>query len=202
MTLRWLTTENSLETDAFSVEFWQLHRDAIASGEFWVDRIALLRTDPEKRLQRALENLPLPGAFREAAVAVRPLIRAKRKLRVDFKEELTLLYWLAAVNSFTVPFSEVLSEPGYNVMQTIPGRTIKTLPFTYIELGYERLTLLNKTDVKWIEEAWGAPSSHSTLHTMHIDLWNEFEERLRLIREAAKNRFVDELSTLLVQSGQ
>ena len=202
MTLCWHATKNSEGTDAFSAEFWQRHKDAITSGEFWADRIAFLRTDPERRLLLALDNLPLPEAFREAAIAVRSLVRTKRKLRVDFNEELTLLYWLAAVNSFSVPYSEVLKEPGYNVIQTIPGKTIRTLPFTYSELGHEHLTLLSKTDVKWIEEAWGAPTSHTTLHTMYIDLWKEFEERLRLIREAERNKFVDELKTLLVQPGQ
>ncbi len=199
MTLHWLTTENSEETGTLSVEFWQRHKDAIASGEFWADRIALLHSDPEKRLQLALDNLPLPRAFREAAVAVRSLVREKKKLRIAVKEELTLLYWLAAVNSFSVPFSEVLNEPGYNVIQSIPGKTMQTLPFTYGELGYEYLTLLNKTDVKWIEEAWGSPSSHTTLYSMHIDLWKESEKRLRLIRESERNKFVNELRTLLVQ---
>ncbi len=174
----------------------------MASGEFWADRIASLRNDPERRLLLALDNLPLPAAFREAAVAVRALVRAKKKLRVACNDELTLLYWLAAVNSFSVPYSETLKEPGYNVMQSIPGTTIKTLPFTYNELGHEHLTLLSKTDVKWIEEAWGAPISHRTLHTMHITLWRDFEEQLRLVRQAERDKFVNELRTLLVQPRQ
>ena len=202
MTLRWTTTESPEETDAFSAALWQRHKDAISSGEFWADRLANVRADPERRLQLAIDNLPLPAAFREAAVAVRSLVRAKRKLRVDFKDELALLYWLAAVNSFSVPFSEVLNEPGYNVIQAIPGKEVKTLPFTYNELGYEHLALLNKTDVKWIEEAWGAPVSHGTLHRMHIGLWREFEERLRLAREAERAKFVGELRALLSQSRQ
>lgn len=202
MTLRWHATENSEETDAFSADFWQLHKSALTSGEFWADRISALRTDPEKRLLLALDNLPLPGAFREAAVAVRALVRAKKKLRININDELTLLYWLAAVNSFSVPYSENLKEPGYNVMQTIPGKIIRTLSFTYRELGHEHLTLLSKTDVKCIEEAWGVPSSHSTLHKMHIALWREFEERLRLNREAEKSKFVNELRTLLIQPRQ
>lgn len=186
MTIRWHKTESSTETDAFSSDFWQCHKDALASGEFWADRIKALRGEPAKRLRLAIDNLPLPAAFREAAVATRALIREKRKLKGSFEDELTLLYWLAAVNSFSIPYSEVLREPGYNVMELIPGKTIKALPFTYRELGYTQLELLNKTDVKLIEEAWGKPMSHSTLHRMHIGIWKEFEEKLRVVREAER----------------
>jgi hypothetical protein len=197
MPLRWLDTETKEEVARFQVEFWQDHKDAAASGEFWADRIVLLREEPGKRLVLALDNLPLPAAFREAAVAVRTLIRAKRKLSVGFVDELTLLYWLAAVSSFSVPYSEVLNEPGNNVFAAIPGKRINGLHFTYSELGYEHLSLLGKTDVKWIEEAWGTPDSHTTLHTMHIDLWREYEEKLRLIRSACMEKWVDELEALL-----
>ena len=115
---------------------------------------------------------------------------------------MTLLYWLAAVNSFAIPYSEVLREPGYNVMQTIPGKTIKGLPFTYCELGHEHLELLNKTDVKWIEEAWGAPTSHTTLHRMHVRVWDEFEQKLSVVQAAERAKYVDDLVSLLGQSQQ
>ncbi len=133
-------------------------------------------------------------------MAVRSLIRAKKNVKFEYKDELTLLYWLAAINSFSVPYSKVLNEPGYNVIQAIPGQAIKKLAFTYRELGHKHLELLNKTDVKWIEEAWGTPTMHSTLHKMHIDLWKEFEEKLRMAREAEQINFVSELKSLLGES--
>lgn len=197
MTIRWHKTESLEETDAFSDDFWQRHKEALASGEFWADRIKALHGEPAKRLRLAIANLPLPAAFREAAVATRALIREKRKLKDGFEDELTLLYWLAAVNSFSIPYSEALREPGYNVMESIPGKTIKTLPFTCRELGYEQLELLNKADVKWIEETWGKPTSHSTLHRMHIGIWKEFERKLCVAREAECAKFTEEIKTLL-----
>ena len=200
--MKWLDTADIQSSTVTQAVFWDKLRSDLQNGTFWADRIKQFRDQPTERLRLAIENLPLPAAFREAAIATRALIREQIKRGEDFKEELTLLYWLAAVNSFLIPYSEVLKEPGYNVIQTIPGKTIKSLPFTYSELGYEQLTLLKKTDVKWIEKAWGTPSSHSTLNKMHIDLWREFEEKLRLVREAEGNSFVNELRALLVQSRQ
>lgn len=197
MTISWLETASEKESKTFSDAFWQRHKDALASGMFWADKITALRTEPQRQLQLAIENLPLPGAFREAALAVRSLIRAKKSAKAEYRDELTLLYWLAAINSFSVPYSKVLNEPGYNVMQAVPGQAIKKLRFTYRELGHEHLELLNKTDVKWIEEAWGVPATHTTLHQMHIGLWQEFEEKLRMNREAKRTEFVNEIRLLL-----
>lgn len=144
-----------------------------------------------------MENLPVTGAFTEAAVAVRALIRDQRKKGQDGGSWLQLLYWLAAVASFSIPYSTVLQEPGFNVMETIPGEVIHGLRFSYRELGHKHLSLLNKTDIKWLEKAWGEPTSHSTLHELHKDVWGEYETRLYLQREAERAQFIERLAALL-----
>ncbi len=126
--------------------------------------------------------MPLPASFREATIATRALIRGKRKENELYDEQLYLLYWLAAVDSFSIPYSSKLQEPGYNVIESIPGEKLKTLPFSYKSLGYRHLTLLNKTDVKWLIEAWGEPESHRTLHKLHLGVWEEYEEKLKIKR--------------------
>lgn len=171
------------EAEKHAMDFWDRHRKELQVGEFWADRIKKLRNEPIKRLSLALENLPLPASFREGAIAIRALISEKRKAKANYEEELALLYWLAAINSFSVPYSEVLTEPGYNVIESIPGSKLKALYFSYKDLGYEKLGLLNKTDVKWFIEAWGEPKCHSTLHELHIDLWKEYENKLQAKRK-------------------
>ena len=111
----------------------------------------------------ALDHLPLPAAFRNAAVSTRALIRMVKKIQETSERELTLLYWLAAIRSFMLDYAPRLKEPGFNVVESIPGRYLCSLPYTYSELGYRELSLLNKTDVKWLTEAWGEPISHTTL---------------------------------------
>jgi len=142
---------------------------------FWADEIKDYKNDPDMRLRTAIENLPLPGAFREAAIALRAIIRDKRKNSVEYVNQLNQLYWLAAVNSFSVPYSEILREPGFNIMEIVPKSEIKNLSFSYEDVGYKKLTLLNKTDIKWMTELWGTPSNHSTLHVLYNDIWEKYE---------------------------
>ena len=105
-----------------------------------------------------------------------PLFALKEKQK--FSDELALLYWLAAIDSFSIPYSKLLQQPGYNVIESIPGNVIRILPFSYFELGYEKLSLLNKTDIKWCIEAWGESHAHTTLHEIHNDIWRNYENAL------------------------
>ena len=180
----WHKTACCEEAKARSVDFWNRHAADLHAGNFWADRIKQLRDEPVKRLRLALDNLPLPASFREAAVALRTLIRRKKRVGEKYDEELALLYWLAAINSFSIPYSTVLQEPGYNVVESVPGVRLKNLSFTYNELGYTQLELLNKTDVKWMTVAWGEPQTHTTLHEMHLDVWREYETKLKNKRGA------------------
>ncbi|MEO9886327.1 MAG: hypothetical protein ABJR05_12680 [Balneola sp.] len=175
---RWLETKNDQESKFLSTQFWKALKDDLDAGDFWSDRIKKYRDEPKKRLNEALDHLPLPAAFREAAISIRALIRERRKSNESYEEELTFLYWLAALHSFMIPFAKDLNEPGYNVMESIPGKKLKSLPFDYKSLGYKKLELLNKTDCKWIKEQWREPKNHSTLNEMHRELWNEYERKL------------------------
>lgn len=174
----WLQTSSDSEADARSNDFWAAMRDDVDAGEFWADRIKQYRADAQARLQLALKNLPLPAAFREASVALRSFIRTKRKEKQPYEEELAFLYWLAAICSFPIPYSAKLKEPGFNVIESMPGTVIRNLPFEYCVLGYEKLELLNATDKKWIIEIWGEPERQSTIHELHRSVWDTYEDKL------------------------
>ena len=64
-------------------------------------------------------------------------------------------------------------------METIPGSVAAGLQFSYYELGYEELKLLNKTDVKLIIKEWGDPKFHSTLNKMHSSVWHDYEKKTK-----------------------
>lgn len=174
----WHETRSDEEAALFTSDFWLAHRENLDAGEFWAEKIKRYRGEPVERLRIAIENLPLPAAFREAAIATRALIRAKRKDGEPYEEELTLLYWLAAIDSFSIPYCETIRQPGYNVIESIPGAIIKNLPFRYQDLGYEKLGLLKKTDIEWLRELWGEPQFHTTMHLLHNEVWKEYEGAL------------------------
>lgn len=190
MTQPWHKISDDLGARIFSKNFWERHRAAIQSGEFWADKIKHLRNQPVARLQLALENLPLPAAFREGAIALRSIIRDRRKVNESYEQELQLLYWFAAIDSFSIPYSTKLSTPGYNVMEIVPGEVLKSLAFSYAELGYEQLPLLSKTDFKWLTEAWGSPNSHTTLHKFHQDVWDHYEQELGAVMKKREEDFI------------
>ncbi len=190
---RWLDTLDDDSARRRAAEFWASMREDIDTGEFWADRIKRYRDQPEMRLGFALSHLPLPAAIREAVVAVRALVRAKRKAGESWEEELTLLYWLAAIRSFILEYAPRLQRPGFGVIEAIPGDRLRSLRYDYSQLGYRELSLLNKTDVKWLIAAWGEPESHTTLNVMHRELWDEYETKLIEQKERARKESWDEL---------
>jgi len=196
MSERWLDSQSDDQAAARTDSFWSAMREDIDTGAFWADRIKQYRDEPGKRLRTAMDNLPLPGAFREAAVALRAMIRAKRKAKKSYEEELGLLYWLAAVESFMLPYADKLKEPGFNVVQSIPGKRLRALPVDYQQVGYEKLGLL-KTDVKWIIAAWGEPQQHQTLNEVHRALWDEYEAKLIQKRQEENGKFMREMEELM-----
>lgn len=173
--MKWLDTADIQSSTDNQAAFWDKLRGDLRNGTFWADRIRRFRDQPIERLRLAIENLPLPAAFREAAIATRALIRERVKRGEDFTEELVLLYWLAAIESFGIPYSAYLQQPGFNVLQLVPGVIIKSLPFSYSQLGYKHLGLLNKTDAKWCITRWGEPLDHTTLNKLHSDIWHKYE---------------------------
>ena len=193
----WIDTSTDAEAHDQSIAFWKSLREDLNAGQFWADRIKTYRGEPAKRLLLAIENLPLPAAFREAAVATRALIREKRKTAEPFDDALGLLYWLAALRSFIPDRATRLNEPGFNVASAIPGRGLRSLTYTYSQLGYEKLTLLNKTDVKWLREVWGEAAAHTTLNDLHREIWDEYESQAISNRADEDRKFHQELDRLI-----
>jgi hypothetical protein len=192
--MRWLdTTAEDVHTHAIS--FWSEHREELQRNEFWADRIKSLKDDPAARLNLALDNLPLPSAFREAMVALRAIIRNQRKEGQQWHSSLEKLYRLAAYDSFGLDYAPRLKQPGHNVFETVPGMVVQDLAFTYRKLGYEHLRLLTATDVKWLVEAWGEPYHHTTLNELHRTVWDEYESKM-IERQRMEE---SSLSTLLHQ---
>ncbi|MBK1666641.1 hypothetical protein CKO28_01105 [Rhodovibrio sodomensis] len=196
MTRSWAETATDAEAERQGQAFWRQLRTDVQQGTFWADEIKQLHGDPPARLEKAMQNLPLPAAFREAAVALRAMIRTKRKNGEDWDQELGLLYWLAAIDSFRLDRSERLNQPGFNVMSSIPARRLFELPFDYDTLGYRHLTLLKKTDVKWLRERFGEPRNHTTLNALHPEVWREYEDKTAEQQARERDRLHQDLGRL------
>lgn len=180
MQKRWMDLNEDKEAELFTTDFWNKNRKDITTGKFWADEIKKSRSEPEKRLSLALKNLPLPHAFKEAAIALRAIIKLKKvdSDLTSITDELKALYQLAVINSFMIPYAENLKEPGFNVMESVPGKLLFNLPVDYYQIGYEQIELLNKSDIKLLIKVYGEPESHTTLHELYKNIWIEYENRL------------------------
>lgn len=179
----WLRAQDDAEARSLRERMLREHSEALRQGDFWADRIKDFKDAPRERLHLALANLPLPAAFKEAATALRALIREKRRTGTRWSEELAALYVLAALHSLWLPYSERLGGPGYTVMELLPGKRLCALQVEYLRLGYLQLPLLGRSDHRWLEEAWGAPQGHTTLNAQEHALWQEYEVKAVALRQ-------------------
>lgn len=185
---------------------WTEHEDGSASavvqgpekvdGLFWGDAIKEVQNDPYARLAMAQRQLPLPGAFREMALARRAIIRQLRKDGKSFDDDLRQLHFWAALNSWSVPYSEALHEPGYNVLESTPYAKLAELDLSYDVIGSEELRDLTKTDRKIMREAWGEPKTHTTAHKLYGSLWHEQERKLVEMRAKHRTVLIGEIGAL------
>lgn len=167
---------------------------AVPAGVFWADHLATVKDQPAVRLALALQYLPLPAAFVEAATALRAMIRAQRKAGEPLGDLLAVLYDLAARSSLLLdtPFIEGIG-PGYNVADSISREAWQSLPMPYRELGYENLSLLNRTDRKWVAQEWGDPRAHRSAQDYHSSFWSGAVAEWRRNEQDRRNHFLKDL---------
>lgn len=163
-------------------------------GVFWADHIKTLRDQPAARLAFAEKYQPVPAAFREAAIALRALIRSARKAGLPFDGLLKDLYRTAARDAFLFSKPQILGRwPAYNAVAHLKEEEWRALEFPYRIVGHLHLRLLNKTDRKWIEDAWGPPDGHANPHDLHRDVFDRGVRRFQAECELQERRLEEAL---------
>jgi|26BtaG_2_1085354.scaffolds.fasta_scaffold08670_2 hypothetical protein len=156
-------------------------KELSVNGVFWAEYIKQHKSSPTQRYEIAIQFLPLPAAFREAVLALRAIIKEKKSKGEDFIDYLNALYRLAVWRSFCIDYADKAQMPGYSVFESIPGGKIINLDADYQSIGYEKLKLISKTDIKLLVDIYGEPEQHTTLNSMYRDVWDDFE--LKIIKE-------------------
>ena len=177
----WIETTTDQEARDSAEAFWGGLHNTVNTEAFWATSIKKDLKNYHKRLEKAIKNFPLPAAFREAAVAVRGMIkdkkRAARNANADYNcdADLKLLYRILSVDSFRLDRAPRANCPGYNIFEIVPGNVLWTCYLDYKKLGFRQMRLCLKTDEKWFVEAWGEPMQHQTLNMVMRDLWDKYE---------------------------
>jgi hypothetical protein len=155
----------------------KVNGEGLYEGErFWADAIKETREDPYTRLAMAKRYLPLPAAFREAAIALRAIIRAKRKAGQPVDSELSELHRLAAIESLAP----------YDFLDVTPFNEITDLDLTPPNVGWDELPLLNKTDRNYMCAAWSGPTRHTTGEYLFPHVRQRASDALRREDEAGQ----------------
>ena len=147
-----------------------------SSDQHWYVTAQNAKDNPTKRFEAGVKGLPMPGAFTEAALGLRGIIRDKIKANESYEDYLKELYTLAVWQSFSMKYSERAGTVGHNILERIPGGQIAKLKCDYQDIGYKHLDLINKTDAKRLVAIWGEPKAHTTLLEFHNDLWRKYED--------------------------
>lgn len=175
-----------------------LPKVTVPRGVFWAEHLKTVKGRPAERLSLALDFLPLPGAFREAAIALRAMIRAQRKKGEPAGVLLEELYRLAALADLLLETPQVEGVgSSFNIAEAVGRSFWIGVDTPYEEVGYEELSLLNKTDIRWILEAWGEPSRHQKAHEFHGAFWDKAVTAARRNRQREDERTARQMRELL-----
>ena len=141
-------------------------RELLASNEF------------ENALQQCRSALPQMGAFRQSCVVLRAQIRELKKMHQPYTSALEQLYQLAALAAFfhgKTPNTKTIPP---SALKQIDYQQWRTLRSPYSVLGFEHISLLTKTDAKWLVQEWGEPEHHSFMRELHLAQWNNLRNSL------------------------
>lgn len=102
------------------------------------------------------------------AVALRILIKEKRKAKEAHHELLHALYGAAVLTDFVSSFECERQTFFTDLTPHVDFDELLRMRFDYSWMGYARVSSLKKTDVKWLVNEFGEPS----VHLSFAPLWN------------------------------
>lgn len=122
-------------------------------------------------LALCLENFPQRKAFIQAARIIRIQIRNPEASQQQKQALLHQLYLIACQDSFIHDRLTGLNNLSRLQLQNLPPSAWISLDMPYQEIGYEQLTLLNKTDQRLIQASWDSPLQHQSAKIHHRKQW-------------------------------
>lgn len=126
------------------------------SNDNWLLQVKTLRANQQydEALDVCLIQFPKAQAIQQAAIILRQQIKICQENATSFEDLLQNLYNLAA-------FADVFSSNRYapaSVPQMMTA--LRDCKARYPVMGYQQLKLLNKGDIRLLEQTWGKPRTH------------------------------------------
>ena len=139
---------------------------------WWSEDVRLLKRngDYADALKICYKYWIYPGAFTEGALCLRALIRNRLSKKEDPTDLVQELHYNAACFAFYFPTqsqhihqeTEIAFFPGHEI--ACQDEAHKQIDLSYKNIGYKKLVLPLKTDVKWFAMYLDDTNSHTTPH--------------------------------------
>ncbi|MDY6983768.1 MAG: hypothetical protein SV422_11825, partial [Pseudomonadota bacterium] len=142
--------------------------DTAPANDNWLTQIRSLREDGQldAALAASRAQFPKTQAFQQAAIILRQQIREAIEKFQPPDTLLLELYHTAALADLFRTSSSHKPRDSQAALDAVRGRA-----FQYSALGHLRLKLLNKSDVRALEQLWGAPPVHRHTEDLLGEEW-------------------------------
>ena len=135
------------------MENWQVQIKNLRASQRYDDALDICRS-----------QYPRAQAIQQAAIILRQKIKISQKSNTSYELVLQSLYSLAALADI---YSNGPRHKSLAVGQVLA--ILENLKQKYLLLGYQKLKLLNKSDARLLEQAWGKPDAHR--HVAELQLF-------------------------------
>lgn len=139
-----------------------------------------------------------PHRHKSIAVALRALIREKRKAKEPHHNLLHALYGAAVLADFLATFETERQTFFTEISPYVRLDDLKRMKCSFRRMGYNRISTLKKTDVKWLVEEFGEPDVHLSFRPLWETLRRDAVRRY--CRAEISSRARTKLSTADVEA--
>ena len=126
----------------------------------------------------ASSAFPQMRAFRQACRVQRAEIKSRKKQRTSAEPALQTLYRTAALADYFHGRTTAGGPLSPGALKKVTAADWKSLECPYDTLGVDRLSLLTKTDVRDLQQAWGIPNAHAHMRDLFPEKWQALCTRL------------------------
>lgn len=139
----------------------------------WLSESRRLRGagDLHGALQLCRQAYPQAGAFKQACVVIRAMVREARKMEQNPEPLLESLYRTAALSAYFHAEDDKLPSLSSSELRKIVGEGWIDMSLPYQEIGVEHIALLNNADIRQLQECWGVPDRHVAVRHFHQEAW-------------------------------
>ena len=146
-------------------------------GGPWLWEIKRLRErgDFAEALARSRARHPRVQAYQQTLVTLRAEIKLAQRDGRSLQPMLSSLYRHAALADLFRHDSPCRPDPDNPLAPRLAALAAERLDLPWPLIGYRRLRLLTRTDIRLLTEAWGEPDAHRHAEEVEREAWRELE---------------------------